>query len=74
MKSSIQMLGQKAKSIDIFGEGVTLRVSREDSKRKTFLGSFLTLVIAVITVTYGFKRYAVMREYEDTVHQSSISP
>ena len=74
MKSSIQKLGQKTKSIDMFGEGVTLRVSRDDSTRKTFLGSFLTLVVSVITITYGFKRYAVMREYEDTVHQSSISP
>ena len=68
MKSSIRKLGEKAKSIDIFAEGLYLRVGRDQQTYKTFLGSLLTVIVTIITATYGLRRYNVMSEFGDTVH------
>ena len=65
-------IGKRIKSIDIFGEGVGFNIGGEDTQFQTYLGSFLTLAVMVITFTYAFKRYSILREYGDTVHQSSL--
>ena len=66
----LQKLGNKIKSIDIFGEGVGLNIGDGQSTHTTYFGSLLTLAILVITGTYGFKRYNVLKEYGDTVFQT----
>ena len=63
-------LGRKIKSIDAFGEGVGFNIGDGQSTHTTYFGSLLTLAILVITGTYAFKRYNVMKEYGDTVFQT----
>ena len=69
--SNIEKLGKKAKSIDMFGEGVGFNIGGGKSTHQTYFGSILTLVVLVITGTYTFKRYTVMSGYQDTVFQTS---
>ena len=62
----VEKLGNRIKSVDIFGESVGFNIGGETSTHKTYFGSLLTLVIIAITVTYAFKRYNVMSDYGDT--------
>ena len=63
----LERLGSRVKSIDIFGEGVGFNIGGGRSTYQTYFGSFLTLVVIVITSTYAFNRYTIMSEYGDTV-------
>ena len=74
MNKSLQKLGNKVKMVDIFGEGISFNLGRNQTKYKTYLGSILTLAVIVITSTYAFKRYSVMIEYGDTVNTNSFLP
>lgn len=68
--AGLEQLGNKMKSIDIFGEDVTFNIARS-STHKTYLGSFLTLVFLVITATYAIKRYNILSNFGDTVYLTS---
>ena len=65
--SRFQELGDKIKSLDSFGEGVTFNIGDGETTHKSYLGSILTLMVFVIVATFGFKRYTVMSNYEETV-------
>ena len=56
-KRQIGLLGAKAKSIDIFGEGVSFNIGGQGQTFKTYCGSLLTLSLIVITATYATKRF-----------------
>ena len=66
-RKRLGQLGKKAKSFDMFGEGVGFNIGEGQATHKTYFGSLLTLAVIVITVTYAFKRYTVMSKYADTV-------
>ena len=66
-KKRLGQLGEKAKSIDMFGEGVGFNIGGGKATHQTYFGSLFTLLVIVITGAYAFKRYTVMSGYEDTV-------
>ena len=65
--SRFQQLGDKIKKLDSFGEGVVFNIGDGKTAHKSYLGSLLTLIIIVITANYGFKRFTIMMEYEETL-------
>ena len=70
-RKRLGQLGKKAKSIDMFGEGVGFNIGGGKETHKTYVGSILTLMVIMITATYIFKRYSVVSGYEDTLFQTS---
>ena len=70
--SRFQELGDKILFLDSFGEGVKFNIGDGKTTHKSYLGSLLTLIVIVITATYGFKRYKDMSNYEDTVVNTAI--
>ena len=62
---SSNKLGEAIKSFDLFGEGVTFEIEGRSTKT-SYLGSLISLVIIVITTSYAFTRFNIMREYNDT--------
>ena len=53
------------KSLDLFGEGVSLEVDGQ-ATHKTWVGALFSLVIIVVTISYAVTRFEVMRKYGDT--------
>ena len=74
MNKNLEKLGNKVKEVDIFGEGISFNIGRNQSKYKTYLGSILTLAVIIITSTYAFKRYSIMLDFGDTVYLNSFLP
>ena len=69
---SSNKLGEAIKSFDLFGEGVTFEIEGRSTKT-SYLGSLISLVIIVITTSYAFTRFGIMREYNDTSYQETTS-
>lgn len=63
-------LQQSIKSVDMFGETITFEIDGHATK-KSFLGSFISAAIIVITFSYAFTRFEVMRGYADTRYQQT---
>ena len=71
LKKYGRALGEKVKSFDSFGESISLKMEGQ-STHKTYLGSFLSILIIAITYTYVYKRYVVMTEFDDSTHQTTF--
>ena len=65
MKKYGKALGGRIKSLDSFGEGVGFQI-KGSSANKTYLGSIMSLLVTIVTLTYAYKRYLVMVEYGDS--------
>ena len=57
-------------SIDMLGEPIGFNIQGWDTFRST-LGSFLVLLIAVVTLAYAGLKIDDLREYSDTTHQTT---
>ena len=68
--SFFKKIANGQKSIDIFGEQVNFNIDGENS-HKSFFGSFVTIIIALIVVSYGLDKFILMTEYRDTIHQET---
>ena len=66
-KSRSSKLGELLKSIDKFGEGVSFEIEGRATKT-SYLGSLLSITLIVITLSYAWTRFEVMRSYGDTAH------
>ena len=53
------------KRIDYFQKDISFRESGGDSFGSVF-GAFMSLIVWAIVVLYGFNRFIIMRNYEDT--------
>ena len=67
-------IGDKIKSFDIFASGINFNVDGKEKANQSYLGTAMTVILMVLTCTYAFRRYNVMVEYGDTVHQTTIQP
>ena len=57
--------GDKFKKIDLYSQTIGFRVNGNDSLGSTF-GSCISLVMITIVATYGFHKFLVMKNYDDT--------
>ena len=69
-KSFLKKIANVQKSIDIFGERVNFNIDGSDS-HKSFFGAFVTMIIALIVLSYGLDKFILMTEYRDTIHQET---
>ena len=69
---SSSKLGEAIKSFDLFGEGVVFEIEGRPTKT-SYLGSLISLVIIVITISYAFTRFGIMRDHSDTSYQETTS-
>ena len=53
--------GDYVKQFDSFSNTVQLK-----GPNRSYVGTFLTLIVFVLTLTYAIKRYSIMVEYGDT--------
>ena len=65
-------------SIDKFGESPTFKVAGRDTYPST-IGAVLTLVILGVVIPFGFNKFIIMRDRDDTnfqsiVNEAAISP
>ena len=65
-------IGDKIKSFDMFSSGINFNVDGKERANQSYLGTAMTVILVVLTCTYAFRRYNVMVEYGDTVHQTTI--
>ena len=59
-------------SIDKFGETPTFTVNGRDTY-SSLIGMVLTLVILGVVIPFGFNKFIIMREYDDTNFQSIVN-
>ena len=64
-KKASNKLGEIIKNFDLFGEGVSFEIEGRATKT-SYLGSFISLSIIVITISYAATRFSIMRDYNDT--------
>ena len=53
--------GDYVKQFDSFSSTVQFK-----GPNRSYVGTFLTLIVFVLTLTYAIKRYSIMVEYGDT--------
>ena len=57
--------------LDMFGEPASLEIDGETSFN-TFLGALLSIVILIIVVPYGKRKYEIMQEFNDTTFANAV--
>ena len=62
-----EKLERSIKAFDFFGEGISFEIDGKSTYR-SYLGTFLSLSVIVITISYAFSRYRILMDYGDTVH------
>ena len=65
MSSKTKMLKRKLLAFDILGENVNFNVGGQSS-HQSVLGLVVSLAIFVLVGAYGFKKFIVMLEYQET--------
>ena len=55
---------------DIFGQGVSFNVDGKE-KVNSCMGATMSLLVAVVTITYAWTRFGVLLEFGDTKFQDS---
>ena len=68
----MEQLVDKFKDLDLFGQGVNLTVKGKDTYRTCF-GALLALQIYLTVFLYGFNKYDLLINRQDTSHQSIIN-
>lgn len=72
-KGAFGKFSGRVKAFDLFGESTGFTMLNGEASHKTFLGAFLSLAIAVIAITYSYRRYTTMATYGDTTYQRIVS-
>ena len=70
-KSLLYKLSSKLMSIDKYGEARHLSIAGRDTYPSVF-GTLLTLIILSVMVPFGFNKFIIMRDREDTNFQSTV--
>ena len=58
-------------SIDKYGETKSFMIAGNDTYPSVF-GTLITLIIFIVIVPFGFNKFIIMRDREDTNFQSTI--
>ena len=56
-------------SIDKYGEQSSFNIGGRNTYRSVF-GTFVSMVVLLVVIPYGFNKFIVMKEYDDTSFQS----
>ena len=74
LKSKLRKAGNFFKSsFDRYGEPIGFEIEGS-SKFTTYLGAFISLFILLLTGSYSYERFFVMKDYEDSNHLSIVEP
>ena len=63
--------GKRIKSLDFFGQSPGFMINGA-SRKGTYLGALLSLVVLILTLSYGIRQAEVMINLADTAHQTAI--
>ena len=66
MSKSIKMCLSKAKSLDQFKQGVSLRISKRDERLPSWVGLLCTMFVTIISIYYLAMRFNVLVNYYGT--------
>ena len=66
-----ERIGNVLMRIDLFGETASFDINGRTSY-PSVCGSLMSVVIFAAILAYGDKKYRVMLDYEDTMHQTTL--
>ena len=69
--SFLSEVSRKLMSIDKYGETKSFSIAGNNTYPSVF-GTLITLIIFVVIVPFGFNKFIIMRDREDTNFQSTI--
>ena len=67
-KSLLRKLGASIMSIDKYGESATFSIGGKSSY-PSIIGTLISILILFVVVPYGFNKFIIMKDYEDTSFQ-----
>ena len=58
-------------SLDMFGQNISFREGANDGFTTKF-GAFMSLIITILVIVYGQKKFSAMLDHEDGSHQTYV--
>ena len=68
-RTLLSRIGEKVMQIDKYGESASFTIAGRSSYPSVY-GTIISMLIFTVVIPYGFNKFIVMKNYEDTNFQS----